>query len=147
MFWDSGWSDAGQGWQSKDGKLRLLSGWPGWAAERRVVVLRRALKEEILLASEDGGQGLLGFVEADRKTEYAGQTTITLTGLHAGFAKDRDVLTRVSAMLHDWTARAAEQLNPITVWHHFCAHLKHVLAAVGPPNSRCRLENLAFACG
>ena len=48
----------------KDGKLRL-SGWP---AERRVVVLRRALRGEMLLASEDGGQGLLGFLEADRKT-------------------------------------------------------------------------------
>ena len=64
VFWDSRWSDAGQGWEGQDGHLRL-SGWP---VERRVVVLRRALKGEVLLASEDGGQGLLGFVEADCKT-------------------------------------------------------------------------------
>ena len=244
VFWDTDWSDAGQGWQGKDGRLRL-SGWP---TERRVVVLRRARKGEVLLASEDGGQGLLGFVEADRKTgkqvtgyeyavlvtnlehdilalgqlyrdradaentfdelknqwgwggftthdlhrcqlsaravaliynwwslfvrlanpgarreaitsrpwlmssvgrktEHGGQTTITLTGLHAEFAKARDVLMRASAMLHDWTARAAEQMNPLTVWHLFCVHLKRVLAGVGPTKSPRALQNLAFGCG
>ncbi len=244
VFWDSGWSDAGQGWQGKDGKLQLY----GWPAARRVVVLRRPLKGEVLLASEDGGQGLLGFVEADRKTgkqvtgyeyavlvtnldhdilalgqlyrdradaenafdelknqwgwggftthdlrrcqlsaravaliynwwslfvrlanpearreaitsrpwlmssvgrrtEHAGQTTITLTGLHAEFAKARAALTRVSAMLHDWAARAAEQLNPAAVWHLACAHLKRVLAGIAPPKTRRSLEQLAFASG
>ncbi len=84
---------------------------------------------------------------AGRKTEHAGQTTITLTGLHAQFAKARDVLTRVSAMLHEWTARAAEQLHPTAVWHLVCAHLKHVLAGVGPPKSRRSLPIPALACG
>ena len=44
-----------------------------------------------------------------RRTEHAGQTTITLTGLHAEFAKARAALTRVSAMLHDWAVRAATE--------------------------------------
>jgi hypothetical protein len=34
-----------------------------------------------------------------RKTEHAGQTTVTLTGLHAHFAQARAALTRVSALL------------------------------------------------
>jgi len=36
------WSDAGAGWQSREGKLRLQ----GWSAERRVVVLRRRVARE-----------------------------------------------------------------------------------------------------
>ncbi|MBK7235726.1 MAG: hypothetical protein IPI02_08930 [Sterolibacteriaceae bacterium] len=41
-----------------------------------------------------------------RRTEHAGQTTITLTGLHAHFEKARAALMRVSAMLQGWLARA-----------------------------------------
>ena len=80
-----------------------------------------------------------------RRTEHAGQTTISLTGLHAEFAKARAALTRVSAMLHDWAARAAEQLNPAAVWHLVCAHLKRVLAGIAPPKTRRSLEQLEFA--
>jgi uncharacterized protein YegP (UPF0339 family) len=62
VFWDGGWTDAGQGWEGKDGELRLS----GWNANRRVVVLRRPLKGEVLIAQDDGVQGLLGFVESNR---------------------------------------------------------------------------------
>jgi hypothetical protein len=34
-----------------------------------------------------------------RRTEHAGQTTITLTGLHAHFEKARQVLMRISSQL------------------------------------------------
>ena len=81
------------------------------------------------------------------KTEHAGQTTITLTDLHPEFAKACNALTRVSTMLPDWAARAAEQLNLTGVWNLVCAHLKRVLAGVGPPKSRRTLENLAFGRG
>ena len=64
IFWDAGWSDAGQGWEGKDGSLRLS----GWDAARRGVVLRRPVQGEVLIAQEDNSQGLLGFIEADRKT-------------------------------------------------------------------------------
>ena len=64
VFWEAGWTDAGQGWEGKDGRLRLA----GWLTDRRVIVLRRPLKGEVLLTSDDHSQGLLGFVEADRKT-------------------------------------------------------------------------------
>ena len=64
IFWDAGWTDAGQGWEGKDGSLRLS----GWDAARRVVVLRRTLQGEVLITQDDNAQGLLGFIEADRKT-------------------------------------------------------------------------------
>jgi hypothetical protein len=64
IFWGAGWSDAGQGWEGKDGRLRLS----GWQAPRRVVVLRRPLKGEVLIAQDQHGQHWLRFIEADRKT-------------------------------------------------------------------------------
>lgn len=230
LFREAGWTEAGQGWEGKDGQLKLT----GWDAARRVVVLRRPLQGEVLVAQEDDGQQLLGFIEADRKagkritgyeyavlvtnldaevlslsqlyrdradaenafdelknqwgwggftthdlhrcqlsaravaliynwwslfvrlanpetrreaitsrpwlmssvgrkTEHAGQTTITLTGLHAHFGKARQALMRVSAWLKGWAVQAAEQFNPATVWSLCCDHLKYALARVGPP--------------
>jgi hypothetical protein len=62
LFWNAGWVDAGQGWEGKDGKLILV----GWDTPRRVVVLRRPLKGEIVIEQKDTGQNWLGFVEVDR---------------------------------------------------------------------------------
>jgi hypothetical protein len=244
VFWDAGWTDAGQGWEGKDGELRLS----GWNANRRVVVLRRPLKGEVLIAQDDGVQGLLGFVESDRtvgkrttgyeyavlvtnleheilslgqlyrdradaenafdelknqwgwggfttqdlhrcqlsaravaliynwwslfvrlanpearreaitsrpwlmssigrKTQHAGQTMITLTGVHAHFGKARDALLRVSAMLKVWAEHAAEQLHSTTVWSLACDHLKRVLAGIRPPPTSRLLKNHAQASG
>ncbi len=78
-----------------------------------------------------------------RRTEHAGQTTITLTGLHAHFDKARIVLNRVSALLQAWVANAAEQLNPKTVWQSVCDHLKQILAGIGPPSALRLIENHA----
>lgn len=64
LFWKEGWTDAGQGWEGKDGQLQLS----GWENPRRVIVLRRPLKGEMVIAQEDNGQNLLGFIEANRKT-------------------------------------------------------------------------------
>lgn len=244
LFRESGWTDAGQGWEGRDGTLKLM----GWEMPRRVVVLRRPLKGEIVIAQEDNGQQLLGFVEADRKagkqitgyeyavlvtntgyeilslgqlyrdradaenafdelknqwgwggftthdlhrcqlsaravaliynwwslfvrlanpdtrreaitsrawlmssvghrTKHAGQTTITLTGLHAHFGKARAALTRVSALLQGWVTQAAEQLNSSSVWQCVCDHLKNVLASIGPPPAHRFLENHANGIG
>jgi hypothetical protein len=71
-----------------------------------------------------------------RRTEHAGQTTLTLTGLHAHFDKARQVLMQVSARLQAWAKSAAEQLQDVVVWHRVCDHLKHSLADVGPPPTR-----------
>jgi hypothetical protein len=244
LFRADGWLDAGQGWEGKDGELKLV----GWEKPRRVIVLRRPLKGEIALLQEDNGQRLLGFVEADRRagrqitgyeyavlvtntgyeilglgqlyrdradaenafdelknqwgwggftthdlhrcqlsaravaliynwwslfvrlanpearreaitsrpwlmssvgrrTEHAGQTTITLTGLHADFAKARAALSRVSALLQEWFTRAAEQLRPTTVWNLVCDHLKQLLATAASPQPHRFLENQAQGTG
>jgi hypothetical protein len=244
LFRQSGWTDAGQGWEGKAGELALS----GWESARRVVVLRRALTGEVMVAAEDDGQQLLAFVEADRKagkgitgyeyavlvtntdyeilslgqlyrdradaenafdelknqwgwggftthdlhrcqlaaravaliynwwslfvrlanpqarleaitsrpwlmssvgrrTEHAGQTTITLTGLHAHFDTARAALMRVSALLQGWVAQAAEQFNPSTIWNLVCDHLKRVLAGIRSPPAHRLLENHANGVG
>ena len=245
LFRESGWRDAGQGWEGKDGELALT----GWEVPRRVVVLRRPLRGEMLIAQEDdSGQQLLGFVEADRKTgkpltgyeyavlvtnlehevlslgqlyrdradaenafdelknqwgwggftthdlhrcqlsaravaliynwwslfvrlaspearrealtsrpwlmssvgrrtEHAGQTTLTLTGLHAHFDKARQVLMRVSAQLQAWANDAAEQLKSMIVWRRVCDHLKYTLAGIGPPQIFLSPANSPGNCG
>jgi len=62
LFYERNWSDAGQGWKGKDGELKLS----GWDSPRRVVVLRRALRHEMMITQEDETvQQLLGFIEAD----------------------------------------------------------------------------------
>jgi hypothetical protein len=68
-----------------------------------------------------------------RRTEHAGQTTLTLTGLHAHFDKARQLLMQVSAQLQAWAKDIAEQLRDGSVWHCVCDHLKQALAAAGPP--------------
>jgi hypothetical protein len=68
LFWEQGWNKAGQGWEGKDGELRL----DGWSRTRRVVVLRRAFRDEALLA--DTSQRVLDFIEVNvpaKRYEYA----------------------------------------------------------------------------
>lgn len=244
LFRQSGWTDAGQGWEGMDGMLALA----GWETPRRVVVIRRPLTGEIVIAGEEDGQQLLAFIAADKKagkgitgyeyavlvtntdyeilslgqlyrdradaenafdelknqwgwggftthdlhrcqlaaravaliynwwslfvrlanpearreamtsrpwlmssvgrrTEHAGQTTITLTGLHAHFEKARAALMRVSARLQGWVVHAAEQLNSTTVWSLVCDHLTHVLAGIAPPSAQQMLKNHAHGSG
>ncbi len=75
-----------------------------------------------------------------RKTEYAGQTTVTLTGLHGHFAPARAALTRVSALLQGWVAETAEQLTQPSVWHPVGDHLKRILAGIRSPPSQPLLK-------
>lgn len=68
LFWEQDWHEAGQGWEGKDGGLRL----DGWSRTRRVIVLRREFRGEALLADES--QGVLDFVEVHvpaKRYEYA----------------------------------------------------------------------------
>jgi len=68
LFWEEDWRPAGQGWEGRQGELQLS----GWSRLRRVVVLRRVLQGEALLADES--QGVLGFIETDvpaKRYEYA----------------------------------------------------------------------------
>jgi len=66
------------------------------------------------------------------KTEHAGQTCITLTGLHANFKDARTRLLLVSAMLQSWFSEITEELKqckPSSVWKKVCDYLKEVLAS------------------
>jgi hypothetical protein len=242
LFYERNWSDAGQGWEGKDGELKLS----GWDSPRRVVVLRRALRHEMMITQEDEtGQQLLGFIEADRsagkkitgyeyavlvtnldyevlslgqlyrdradaenafdelknqwgwggyttqdlhrcqlaarsvaliynwwsifvrladpdarreaitsrpwlissvgrKTEHAGQTTVTLTGLHAHFDEARQALSRISKWLQAWAKEAAEQLDATPVWQRVCQHIKLTIAGIGPPKTLRLTTKLAL---
>ena len=83
-----------------------------------------------------------------RRTEHAGQTTLTLTGIHAHFDKAREALMRVSALLQEWAKKAAEQLKVASVWVSVGEHLKRTLAAIVPSNHAVPLiENLAMSGG
>ena len=58
-FSKNDWTDAGQGWQGREGSLRL----EGWSRQRQVVILRRRLKEGMAIAGPGAGQLALSFVE------------------------------------------------------------------------------------
>lgn len=65
------WVDAGQGWQGVEDTLCLS----GWTKHRRVIVLRRVIKEPVVLAENPkAGSPQLAFIEASApvaKYEYA----------------------------------------------------------------------------
>jgi len=54
------WIDAGQGWQAKEGEVRLV----GWSRQRRVIVLRRRVKDTLAASVHDErGQQQLCFAD------------------------------------------------------------------------------------
>jgi hypothetical protein len=56
LFQDNRWEDAGQSWQGLEEQLQLM----GWTKKRRVVILRRPLRQSRAVESETGkGQGTL----------------------------------------------------------------------------------------
>lgn len=65
------WTNAGQGWQGVEDSLRLS----GWTRTRRVIVLRRELRNELILENKtETGQLELAFVQTldpVKKYEYA----------------------------------------------------------------------------
>jgi hypothetical protein len=68
---DAQWTEAGQGWQGAESRLRLS----GWSRERRVVVLRRLLDKQLAVVDpSDPAQLRLSFAELSDKVqvyEYA----------------------------------------------------------------------------
>jgi Transposase DDE domain group 1 len=61
MSTQSTWVNAGQGWQAKESLLRL----DGWSRQRRVIVLRRRVKDNLAVSSinDAAGQQQLSFIE------------------------------------------------------------------------------------
>ena len=62
---ESGWHDAGKGWQGKEAALRLV----GWSRRRRVVVLRRRLKRDLAVVEGESAQLALSFAEVGGERE------------------------------------------------------------------------------
>lgn len=117
------WADAGQGWQGQEGTIRLT----GWSRARRIVILRRALRGEVLLTDEH--QLSLAFVEKDvpaKGYEYAVLVT------------DLDYDTRAIAQLYrdrGDAENAFDELKNQWGWGGFTTHdLK-----------RCRLSAMTVA--
>ena len=64
-FARGGWRDAGQGWQGKSAELRLS----GWSRTRRVMVLRRRLRNGVVASTRDADDQLrLAFAEVEDDT-------------------------------------------------------------------------------
>lgn len=69
-FLGNGWQQAGQGWEGVEEELQLM----GWKKKRRVIVLRRALKGDVVISEKLKDQMELGFVETAgtaKRYEYA----------------------------------------------------------------------------
>lgn len=83
--WQQGdWQNAGQGFDAVEGKLRLA----GWSGARRVVVLRRRVKDNMVVAetSNENQQSALHFIDHSDKVklwEYAVLVTNTDYSLEA----------------------------------------------------------------
>jgi hypothetical protein len=123
LFWEQDWSEAGEGWEGRNGELKLS----GWSRARRVIVLRRPMRGEALLADES--QGILAFVEADiaaKRYEYA----VLVTDLN------HELLT--IAQLYRDRADAENTFDELKNQWGWGGFTTHDLA-------RCRLSALAVA--
>ena len=58
------WVDAGQGFEAKESEVRLV----GWSRQRRVIVLRRRLKDAVGLHLSDDGGPPQACVHRDRRS-------------------------------------------------------------------------------
>ena len=70
LFHQEQWTDAGQGWEGVEQSLQLS----GWSRPRRAIVLRRRVREQLLLQGKDEAQGWLAFIEpgvGHARYEYA----------------------------------------------------------------------------
>ena len=75
------WEHAGQGWRGAEATLRLA----GWSRRRRVILLRRPIKEAVALSHERQGRLELAWLEADggvKKYEYAMLVTTRTEGVY-----------------------------------------------------------------
>ena len=71
-----------------------------------------------------------------QKTQHAGQTWITLTGIHARCKDAQARLTHVSAWLQCWFNQTAEQFKAEIVWQCVCDHIKQVIAGINTKKLR-----------
>jgi hypothetical protein len=101
-------TDAGQGWEGWSDRLRL----EGWGRERRVVILRRRLKEGLAVTNRKGAdQMLLGFTEIGPAAE-AYEYAVLVTSLEANVYRERQALTQEPLTLAQLYRDRADSENP-----------------------------------
>lgn len=61
------WVPAGQGWEGTDGSLQLQ----GWTKHRRVIVLRRKIKNDIMIEGKEKQLAFIEMAEGSSRYEYA----------------------------------------------------------------------------
>jgi len=70
------WIDAGQGWQAKESEVRLV----GWSRQRRVIVLRRRVKDALAASARDEhGQKQLRFADIAPGTDIYEYSVLVTT--------------------------------------------------------------------
>lgn len=70
------WIDAGQGWQAKEGVVRLA----GWSRQRRVIVLRRRVKDALAgTTCDENGQQRLSFADIGPGTDIFEYSVLATT--------------------------------------------------------------------
>ena len=106
QFSREGWQDAGQGWQGLEDELKLT----GWTQSRRVVVLRRAVKTELVLERRASEKAQQEFFFADENQpvkawEYAvlvTNTQYTVTALGQLYRDRADCENGFDELKNQW---------------------------------------------
>ncbi|WP_291524975.1 hypothetical protein [Acidithiobacillus sp.] len=68
------WMNAGQGWEGREDSIQLA----GWQQSRRVVILRRPLKENLIAIQEQQGQLEFAFVNRRQTKVYEYAVLVTV---------------------------------------------------------------------
>ena len=112
-FSKGGWRDAGQGWQGKTETLRLL----GWSRQRKVVVLRRRLKDSVVAHVRDDNQLRLSFAEIEDTEAELYEYAVVVTSL------DAEVLS-IAQLYRDRAdcENAFDELKNQWAWGGFTTH-------------------------
>ncbi|MFA6183339.1 hypothetical protein [Acidithiobacillus sp.] len=79
------WMNAGQGWEGREDSIQLA----GWQQSRRVVILRRLLKQNLIATQEQQGQLEFAFVDQRQTKVYEYAVLVTdLTVKYSGHRAD-----------------------------------------------------------
>jgi Transposase DDE domain group 1 len=109
-----GWRDAGQGWQGKSETLRLV----GWSRQRKVVVLRRRLKDSVVARARDDDKQLrLSFADIEGSQTELYEYAVVVTSL------DAEVLS-IAQLYRDRAdcENAFDELKNQWAWGGFTTH-------------------------
>ncbi len=113
LFTHPDWEKAGQGWQGREDTLQLS----GWSRPRRVIVLRRPIRGDVLIAAQDDLQLSLAFIES-KATAAAYEYAVLVTSTDyeartlAQLYRDRaDAENNFDELKNQWGVRPGSRLR------------------------------------